>query len=211
MQIERWQEIKNRLIVDDDSNKAIIVKDDDTKTLTPLSVKNLIKKEGLPVEEARTKLLRDTLRSTIVLDKLTIIRKFKDKGQYENAQKTEKLVSNRPIEQYKQIKAEFKFFGQSFLEGFLDIYGLEVDRALENYENTLKVLEEEKLGQKDKDYYIGVISKGKAEKITEQMHSREFAIEELRKFNASLKKEQTISKHEELQNTLSNNKKLEKE
>ena len=61
-------------------------------------------------------------------------------------------------------KAELKFYGQSFLEGFLGFYGLDVDNALAEYENTLQVLEEQELGQPDKSYYIGVFKKGEAQK-----------------------------------------------
>ena len=42
------------------------------------------------------------------------------------------------------------FFGESFLEGFLGFYGLEVDNALDSYEHNLHVLETQELGQSSK-------------------------------------------------------------
>lgn len=51
-----------------------------------------------------------------------------DKYDSDNAKKTDKLESNKPIRQYKQIKNELTFFGENFL-GF---YGLEIDNTL-NY------------------------------------------------------------------------------
>ena len=42
------------------------------------------------------------------------------------------------------------FFGESFLEGFLGFYGLEVDNALDRYEHNLHVLETQELGQSSK-------------------------------------------------------------
>ena len=42
------------------------------------------------------------------------------------------------------------FFGESFLEGFLGFYGLEVDNALGRYEHNLHVLETQELGQSEK-------------------------------------------------------------
>lgn len=193
LKIERWQSINSCLVVDDAGSKAIIVKDKDKKKLNdPQAMKALVETEGKDVKAVRTKLIQDTLRSGIELEPLTVKRQFNDKGEYENAKKAENLLSNRPAEQYKQVKAELKFFGQSFLEGFLGFYGLEVDNALAEYENTLKVLEEQELGRADKSYYIGVVKQGEAQKVTDEIYSREFAEKELKKFNDSLKKEQAI-------------------
>lgn len=131
------------------------------------------------------------------------------KASMKTPKKAENLLSNRPAEQYKQVKAELKFFGQSFLEGFLGFYGLEVDNALAEYENTLQVLEEQELGQSDKSYYIGVFKKGEAQKVTDEMYSREFAEKELKKFNDSLAKEQAVK--EEVTQAISQSQKLERE
>lgn len=43
------------------------------------------------------------------------------------------------------------FFGESFVEGFLGFYGLEVDNALGRYEHNLHVLEAQELGQSEKE------------------------------------------------------------
>ncbi len=210
LKTERWQAINHHLVIDEASKKAVIVKDKDKKILNdPLAVKTLVDTEGQPVKTARTKLIRDTLRSKIKLEPLSVKRQFNDKGEYENAKKAENLLSNRPAEQYKQVKAELKFFGQSFLEGFLGFYGLEVDNALAEYENTLQVLEEQELGQPDKSYYIGVFKKGEAQKVTDEMYSREFAEKELKKFNDSLTKEQAVK--EEVTQAISQSQKLERE
>lgn len=210
MKIERWQAINHNLVIDETSNKAIIVKDKDKKLLNDQkALETLIETEGQPVKTTRTKLIRDTLRSSIKLEPLTIKRQFNNRGEYENAKKADNLLSNRPAEQYKQVKAELKFFGQSFLEGFLGFYGLEVDNALAEYENALQVLEEQELGQSDKSYYIGVFKKGEAQKVTDEMYSREFAEKELKKFNDSLAKEQVVK--EEVTQAISQSQKLERE
>ncbi|MCE2059561.1 hypothetical protein GPU06_09480, partial [Streptococcus thermophilus] len=52
---------------------------------------------------------------------------FNRKYDSDNARKSEKLESNKPTRQYKQIKNELTFFGESFL-GF---YGLEIDNTLD--------------------------------------------------------------------------------
>lgn len=69
LKTERWQAINHHLVIDEASKKAVIVKDKDKKILNdPLAVKTLVDTEGQPVKTARTKLIRDTLRSKIKLE-----------------------------------------------------------------------------------------------------------------------------------------------
>lgn len=108
MKKEGWQGIKGSVVQEDD--KAVIVNEtDDIKDTEKLS-KQLAEK-GQPIKEVRHQLLKNSI-----------------KYDSDNAKKTEKLESNKPIRQYKQIKNELTFFGESFL-GF---YGLEIDNTL-NY------------------------------------------------------------------------------
>ena len=180
MKKESWQGIKGSLVYEDD--KAIIVDEaDDIKDTEKLS-KQLAEK-GQPIKEARYQLLKNSIKKNIKTDPLKLSSWFNRKYDSDNAKKTEKLESNKPTRQYKQIKNELKFFGESFLEGFLGFYGLEVDNALARYENNLQIIETQDLGlSNEKKYYLGQSKKGELKIATSELPSQQIAKEELNKF-----------------------------
>ncbi|WP_349548975.1 hypothetical protein [Leuconostoc mesenteroides] len=180
MKKESWQGIKGSLVYEDD--KAIIVDEaDDIKDTEKLS-KRLAEK-GQPIKEARYQLLKNSIKKNIKTDPLKLSSWFNRKYDSDNAKKTEKLESNKPTRQYKQIKNELTFFGESFLEGFLGFYGLEVDNALARYENNLQIIETQDLGlSNEKKYYLGQSKKGELKLATSELPSQQIAKEELNKF-----------------------------
>lgn len=180
MNKESWQGIKGSLVYEDD--KAIIVDEaDDIKDTKKLS-KQLAEK-GQPIKEVRHQLLKNSIKKNIKTDPLKLSSWFNRKYDSDNAKKTEKLESNKPTRQYKQIKNELTFFGESFLEGFLGFYGLEVDNALARYENNLQIIETQDLGlSNEKKYYLGQSKKGELKLATSELPSQQIAKEELNKF-----------------------------
>lgn len=180
MKKESWQGIKGSLVYEDD--KAIIVDEaDDIKDTKKLS-KQLAEK-GQPIKEVRHQLLKNSIKKNIKTDSLKLSSWFNRKYDSDNAKKTEKLESNKPTRQYKQIKNELTFFGESFLEGFLGFYGLEVDNALARYENNLQIIETQDLGlSNEKKYYLGQSKKGELKLATSELPSQQIAKEELNKF-----------------------------
>jgi len=180
MKKESWQGVKGSLVYEDD--KAIIVDEtDDIKDTEKLS-KQLAEK-GQPIKEARHQLLKNSIKKNIKTDPLKLSSWFNRKYDSDNAKKTEKLESNKPTRQYKQIKNELTFFGESFLEGFLGFYGLEVDNALARYENNLQIIETQDLGlSNEKKYYLGQSKKGELKLATSELPSQQIAKEELNKF-----------------------------
>lgn len=180
MKKESWQGIKGSLVYEDD--KAIIVDEtDDIKDTEKIS-KQLAEK-GQPIKEVRHQLLKNSIKKNIKTDPLKLSSWFNRKYDSDNAKKTEKLESNKPTRQYKQIKNELTFFGESFLEGFLGFYGLEVDNALARYENNLQIIETQDLGlSNEKKYYLGQSNKGELKLATSELPSQQIAKEELNKF-----------------------------
>ncbi|QMU09251.1 hypothetical protein H3M12_12110 (plasmid) [Levilactobacillus suantsaii] len=179
MKIENWQDVDEHLVVDND--KAIIVKD--SKLLdNPEALKTEMQRSGKPVTEVRSKLVQKSVKGRVKTDPIKISAWFDRKHESDNAQKAEKLVSNKPTHQYKQIKNEMTFFGESFLEGFLGFYGLEVDNALRRYEHNLHVLETQELGQSEKEYYLATSENGHVRLATDPLPSQQIAEEQLNKF-----------------------------
>ena len=180
MKKESWQGIKGSLVYEDD--KAIIVDEaDDIKDTEKLSKQ--LAEQGQPIKEARHQLLKNSIKKNIKTDPLKLSSWFNRKYDSDNAKKTEKLESNKPTRQYKQIKNELTFFGESFLEGFLGFYGLEFDNALARYENNLQIIETQDLGlSNEKKYYLGQSKKGELKLATSELPSQQIAKEELNKF-----------------------------
>lgn len=194
MKIENWQDVDEHLVVDND--KAIIVKD--SKLLDNLeAVKAEMQKSGKPVREVRNKLVQKSVKSKVKTDPLKISGWFDRKHESDNAQKAEKLQGNKPVRQYKQIKNEVQFFGESFLEGFLGFYGLEVDNAVGRYEHNLHILETQELGSSEKEYYLAQVKDGEQKRVTDNFPSREVAEEELNKFYGR-SREQELSENQAL-------------
>ena len=180
MKKESWQGIKGSLVYEDD--KAIIVDETDNIKDTKKLSKQLAEK-GQPIKEVRHQLLKNSIKKNIKTDPLKLSSWFNRKYDSDNAKKTEKLESNKPTRQYKQIKNELTFFGESFLEGFLGFYGLEVDNALARYENNLQIIETQDLGlSNEKKYYLGQSKKGELKLATSELPSQQIAKEELNKF-----------------------------
>lgn len=194
MKVERWQDVDEHLVVDND--KAIIVKD--SKLLDNLeALKTEMQKSGKPVREVRNKLVQKSVKSKVKTDPLKISGWFDRKHESDNAQKAEKLQGNKPVRQYKQIKNEVQFFGESFLEGFLGFYGLEVDNAVGRYEKNLHILETQELGSSEKEYYLARVKDGEQKRATDNFPSREVAEEELNKFYGR-SREQELSENQAL-------------
>lgn len=179
MKVERWQDVNGQLVVDND--QAIIVKNSEILK-DPEALKTEMEKNGQPVKKVRNKLIQKAVKQKIKTDPLKISGWFNRKNDSKNAKKTEKLQGNKPVRQYKQIKNEIQFFGESFLEGFLDFYGLEVDNAVGRYEKNLHVLETQELGKSEKEYYLAQIKGGESNLATKNLPSREIAEQELNKF-----------------------------
>lgn len=194
MKIENWQDVDEHLVVDND--KAIIVKD--SKLLDNLeAVKAEMQKSGKPVRKVRNKLVQKSVKNKVKTDPLKISGWFDRKHESDNAQKAEKLQGNKPVRQYKQIKNEVQFFGESFLEGFLGFYGLEVDNAVGRYEHNLHILETQELGSSEKEYYLAQVKDGEQKRVTDNFPSREVAEEELNKFYGR-SREQELSENQAL-------------
>lgn len=161
MKIEQWEGIKGRMAHDD--ARGTVLKADET---TEEAINQAIKQRGQPVEVARKMLFQDSLRTGIQTPPVELRGWFHRKQQTQNADKVKQLKDGQPANQFKQIKTELAFFGESFLEGFLGFYGLQLDNALKRYENKVHALEVEDLTTREKQYYVARSLDGKATMIS---------------------------------------------
>ncbi|WP_147008648.1 hypothetical protein, partial [Lentilactobacillus diolivorans] len=148
----------------------------------PKQLQAILDQDGQPIDEVRQAMIKKTVKRQLKTEPLKLRGWFNRHQDRQNAKKTEKLVSDKPTHQYKQIKNEMTFFGESFLEGFLGFYGLEVDNALGRYEHNLHVLEAQELGQSEKEYYLATSENGRVKLATDSLPSQQIAEEQLNKF-----------------------------
>lgn len=179
MKVESWQGIKGKLVHDD--QKAIVV-DDDQELADQKQLQARLASDGRPIDEARQAMIKKAVKRQFKIEPIKLSGWFNRHQDSHNAKKVEQLVSEKPTHQYKQIKNEMTFFGESFLEGFLGFYGLEVDNALGRYEHNLHVLETQELGQSEKEYYLATSENGRVKLATDPLPSQQIAEEQLDKF-----------------------------
>lgn len=111
MRVESWQGISGKLVHDD--QKAIVV--DDAHDLTDQKeLKARLGQDGQPIDEARQAMIKKSVKRQLKTEPLKLSGWFNRHQDSQNAKKTEKLVSDKPTHQYKQIKNELTFLAKAF-------------------------------------------------------------------------------------------------
>lgn len=110
MKIERWQGISGKIV--HDGKNALLV--DDDEQLDEKELAKRLEENGKPVEEVRKATFRKTLKKQVKLEPIKLSSWFNRKNDNQNANKSAKLKSDKPVHQYKQIKTELLFSGRVF-------------------------------------------------------------------------------------------------
>lgn len=187
MKSEKWQGISETLI-HDETKGIIIDKSEKSDSLDYFSEK--LKTDGKPLKEVREKMIKDSIKRDLKTNPLHLKAWFDKKYDSDNSEKSKEINSDKPTLQYKQIKSDISFFGESFLEGFLGFYGFELDNAVSRYESNLQIIETKELGIDDEaKYFLGTSQKGEFKKATSELPSKSIAEEELQKFFSKEKKQ----------------------
>ncbi|MEI3641590.1 hypothetical protein [Lactococcus cremoris] len=187
MKSEKWQGISGTLI-HDETKGIIIDKNEKSDSLDYFSEK--LKTDGKPLKEVREKMIKDSIKRDLKTNPLHLKAWFDRKYDSDNSEKSKEINSDKPTLQYKQIKSDISFFGESFLEGFLGFYGFELDNAVSRYESNLQIIETKELGIDDEaKYFLGTSQKGEFKKATSELPSKSIAEEELQKFFSKEKKQ----------------------
>jgi len=184
MKSEKWQGISGTLI-HDETKGIIIDKNEKSDSLDYFSEK--LKTDGKPLKEVREKMIKNSIKRDLKTNPLHLKAWFDKKYDNDNSEKSKEINSDKPTLQYKQIKSDISFFGESFLEGFL---GFELDNAVSRYESNLQIIETKELGIDDEaKYFLGTSQKGEFKKATSELPSKSIAEEELQKFFSKEKKQ----------------------
>lgn len=183
MRAEKYEGIDKALVIDDRGEKAVISKGEDLEDETQLA--NQLQARGKSVNQAREELITKSLTNELKFAPVRLKEYFAERNLSDEAKKVDKLTSTVPSQNFKKISNEVEFFGQSFLEGFLDFYGIELDNAVKDYEQRLHIIEQVDLNNHHKAYYLGTVIDNdlKLANEKEPLASREEAEEVLQKFS----------------------------
>lgn len=179
MEIERFEKIKDLYLVKD-KDHAVILKEG--IGLSKSEIKEQFDKNKKPLAKQRSKLLKTQLMKDIKIKPFELKSHFLSKGMLDESNKAIYLNSDNALENNKQIKNELSFFGNSFMEGFLEVFGVKINNALEKYERNFLIIEEENINTGIKESFIVKCSKGIVEKATPAIDNITIARKELDTF-----------------------------
>ncbi|MEC0434420.1 hypothetical protein P8832_09630 [Bacillus subtilis] len=146
---------------------------------------------GIPIKEMRKNIMESLAENDVAVSNLKFQRFLNDRGMFKESKDARKIDFGSIKIQNKKIVNEVSFIGRSLLEGFLSFYSVEMDKALDKYENKLHVIEGEK------DAYIAQIHRSGDVKRVSPFMEKETAIEKLKAFE----KENELRKERENERT----------
>lgn len=189
MKFERWGDIPDKTLLV--KNERGLILNPEFESLSEEEKLQYFDRNSVAISEARKKMIKQHLNKSISIKSFELKQFFLKRGEVENSEKCHKLKSDKPL---KQIKNETEFFGLSFLEGFLEFYGIKLDLAVKRYEDKLHIIEEENPRTHDKNASIIKYEKGMIDKIV-TLKDKKQANRELEKFYQRKNKEKKLNQN----------------
>lgn len=195
MKFERWGDIPDKTLLV--KNERGLILNPEFEGLSEQEKLQYFDRNSVAISEARNKMIKQHLNKSISIKGFELKQFFLKRGEVENSEKCHKLKSDKPKETLKQIKNETEFFGLSFLEGFLEFYGIKLDLAVKRYEDKLHIIEEENPRTHDKNASIIKSRNGIIDKIV-TLKDKKQANRELEKFYQRKNKEKKLKLNQNL-------------
>lgn len=189
MKFERWGDIPDKTLLV--KNERGLILNPEFESLSEEEKLQYFDRNSVAISEARKKMIKQHLNKSISIKDFELKQFFLKRGEVENSEKCHKLKSDKPL---KQIKNETEFFGLSFLEGFLEFYGIKLDLAVKRYEDKLHIIEEENPRTHDKNASIIKSRNGIIDKIV-TLKDKKQANRELEKFYQRKNKEKKLNQN----------------
>lgn len=155
-----------------------------------------ISKEGetpaeIPIKEMRRKILENKAAADIKVSNLKFQQFLNDKRMFQESKEARSIDVEGIKVKNQQVVNEVRFASGSLLEGFLSFYGVQLDRAINNYENRLHVIED------NNKAYIGKLSRDGDVTRVSPMMEKDQASEKLNEFNRQKDYKRTQQKNME--------------
>lgn len=189
MILERWFGEKKQHVIVHDNSKGIILEEGEG-SLKRADYQKLIRNRGRPIEQVRTDMCKREVERDIEINPLKLKKHFHDNADFESAENVEKVNFQNVKMNMKKYTNELTFKGESFLEGFLGFYGMELNNAVDRYEKRLQAYESIDLDTGEKMVYIAKLRNGKSQNLSPDMKTIENAQKKLREFEQTLEKKQ---------------------
>lgn len=187
--MERWFGEKKQYIIVHDNSKGVILEEGES-SLKRADYQKLIRNRGRPIEQVRTDMCKREVEQDIEINSIKLKRHFHGNADFESAENVEKVNFQNFKINTKKFTNELTFMGESFLEGFLGFYGMELNSAIDRYEKRLQVYESIDLDTGEKMVYIVKLRNGKRQNLSPDMKTIENAQKKLREFEQTLEKKQ---------------------
>lgn len=122
--------------------------------------------KGQPLSQIRKQLAEEEVVSSVEVKPLVLRQHFLHQGNVADAKRVEQVDVRKIRVNGGRIVNEVSFAGASFLEGFLSVYGIELERAVQRYEEKLQLFETLDHGRKQRAIFIGRLKHGELEQLS---------------------------------------------
>ncbi|WP_113589589.1 hypothetical protein [Staphylococcus aureus] len=201
MKSEALFESKKEIVMDDKTGRAVIVNKADDKD----SKQSLLHESTRPIEDVRRTYTRDHViqRGDIKINQ----EKLKKHFEKENRSDDLKVLNNVKIDygainrNFDSMRAEVSLFTESFAQGVLSLFNIEVDKAVERYEERLHLMENKDYENQKVDFNISHLKNGKKRIVSPNYSNSDRASEKLNEFNRQqeIKEQKKLLKQEKEQ------------
>ncbi|QHK46546.1 hypothetical protein [Staphylococcus aureus] len=183
MKSEALFESKKEIVMDEKTGRAVIVNKADDKD----SKQSLLNESNSPIEDVRRTYTRDHViqRGDVNLNQ----EKLKKHFEKENKSDDLKVLNNVKIDygainrNFDSMKAEVSLFAESFAQGVLSLFNIEVDKAVERYEERLHLMENKDYENQKVDFNISHLRNGRKKVVSPNYSNSDKAKERLNDFN----------------------------
>lgn len=208
MKIENWIKSENNVRILHDGKRAFFLTHE-SKKISNIEGKGLIEEHGKDLKLLRKEAVQKEVENSISINPLKLKDHFYKKGDIENADLVGKTnLSSIKVKSGKVVN-EARFIGQSFLEGFLTVYGIELDNAVKKYESKITIYEEQDLKKGERQVFIGKTVNGEMKKLSPNLNTTDNAEKRLQAFKEHMNRqnEKTIDLKLQLQQNQEENNK----
>ena len=131
--------------------------------------------KGQPLSQIRKQLAEEEVSSSIEVKPLVLRQHFLQQGNITDANRVDQVDVTAIRVKGGRIVNEVAFAGASFLEGFLSVYGIELERAVRRYEEKLQLFETLDQERKQRAVFVGRLKHGELEQLSPSFETEQQA------------------------------------
>lgn len=131
--------------------------------------------KGQSLSQIRQQLVKEDIAHSIEVKPLVLRQYFLQQGNIEDANRVEQVDLTSIRVKGGRIVNEVSFAGASFLEGFLSVYGIELERAVRRYEEKLQLFETLDHERKQRAVFVGRLKHGELEQLSPSFETEQQA------------------------------------